>query len=272
LSVPESVESKIFTVSDEWVDFIKIKHEAVRKSGEKEKPVLLDITDGRVMIYEDTVIPKAYETLMKKKSEIGKKYKAEKDAPLDLSKIDTSEIDKKIEDKKKEIELAEANNILVDRFKMWSDWIEKKGIYEKEVDTLRKLYTKIDTGVKGLFIQPNLTESGKLEIWLEYSGEHDSKLFKNTKKELRRLYEYSKSQRAITGVLLQAARLDKKDKALRLCVLDDYTQTKSGKALLEKICAERDLKLIISKTSDEYDLNNLGDATFAVENGELLLG
>lgn len=247
---------------------LEVKYKINTDIEEPKVPDVILIESGKMQVPD--MIPTGYEDFVKKYNTLLVDYK--KESEKETFTPDTKDIDSKIEKKESEKKVAGHNNSLVDRFELWKSWIEAKGIYEKEVDTLRKLYTKIDTGVDGLFIQPHLTDSGKLEIWIEYDGSHDSKLFKNTKKELRRLYEYSKSQRSITGVLLQAARLDKKEKALRLCVLDDYTQTKSGKALLEKICREKDLKLIISKTSDEYDLKNLGDATFAIENGEILLG
>lgn len=272
ITAPTEIGNKLVDLVEEWSQFITNKHKAVLEAEEMKEPVILEISDGQVNIYEDTVIPAEYKELMSKRSEIGKRYKAEKERPIDLSEIDTSEIDAKIKEKETEKEEAEKNNSLVSRFNLWNKWIEAKGLYEKEVDNLRKLYTKIDTGVNGLFIQPSLLDSGRLEIWMEYTGEHDPELFGNKNKELRRLYEYSKSQRAIVGVLLQAARLDKKDKALRLVVLDDYTQTSKGKALLEKICQEKSLKLIISKTDDRYKIEDLDESQILIENGELLLG
>ena len=83
---------------------------------------------------------------------------------------------------------------------------------------------------------------GRLEIWIEYIMESMILIYLVIlKKNYVDYMSIQSLQRAIAGVLLQAVRLDKKDKALRLVVLDDYTQTSRGKALLETICQTKNL-------------------------------
>jgi len=267
--IPKRVESKISEAFDMWDKEIKADHSSFLSLTEPTSPETIQITDGKPVLGD--TIPKGY-------SQLVDLYKIEQQKYIHLNAaavsdtVDTVEIDAKIEQKQAEKESADKNNEIVRRYTLLKTWIEARGKYEKEIDTLRKLYTKINTGVDGLVITPTLTESGRLEIWFEYNGQHSPELFKNKDKVYQRFSEYSKSQRAIVGVLLQAARLDKKGKALRIVVLDDYTQTQKGKALLEKICKERDLKLVIARTDDRYDLKKLDIGEMIIENGELLLG
>ena len=74
------------------------------------------------------------------------------------------------------------------------------------------------------------------------------------------------------GVMLQAARLDLKDKCLRLCVLDSVPLTRLGVEVMTKICDEKDVQLITSYTDDHYDLENLEDNEIVVENGGVFFG
>ena len=146
--------------------------------------------------------------------------------------------------------------------------MESKAKYEALLDELRLLYAKIDTGVEGLKIVPNVS-STLTEIWLKYDGSFDGEFFGNTDGEMRYLFDYSASQRGVIGVILQASRLDEKPKALRLAILDDVPMTQKGIDVLLKICESRNLQLITSKTDDRYDKHSLDDSEIVIDGGEV---
>jgi hypothetical protein len=269
LSMPKNYHTEFSLIFDKWRSEIRKQHDVYFNGKAPEDKKTLTITDGKLIITQEEEMPIEYAKLVLEYKAIGKGYLKKKNAGAIVPS--TEDIDKKIEAAENELTAASFNNGLFNRFRLWKEWITASGEYDKEVDSLRKLYTKINTGVKGLVIVPGFTESGKLEIWMEYDGVQDAEFFMNKKKESRRLYEYSHSQRAVIGVFLQAARLDKKEKVLRLVVLDEATQTKKGKDLLEKLCIEKDLKLIITKTDDRIKQEDLGDGMVLIENGEVLL-
>lgn len=259
--IPEEVKDILKSGLTKWESLIEKP-----VINQVEKPLIIPIIDGKVNIPMD-YDPK-YNDMVQNYRNIQKEYI---DVLNSTVSVDTSEIDKKISKLKTDLSLANENNVLYDKFHKWVEWTKARIDYEGKIDELRALYGKIDTGVHGLIINPSIKDSGRVEMWMEYNGQHDVDLFKNKKKEYRRLFEYSKSQRAIVGVLLQAARLDKKPKALRLVVLDDYTQTESGKNLLHKVCTEKNLNLVISRTDDRTKITDLKSGQFLIENGEILL-
>ena len=182
---------------------------------------------------------------------------------------DTSAIDAKIIELKTRRDSADKNNKLVSRFGYWNAWIEAKGLYEKEIDVLRKLYGKVNTGVNGLVISPELTDTGRIQIWLKYNGAYDTEFFGNAIAEHRYLFEYSAFQRSIIGLLLQASRLDLKSKVLRMAFVDDISVTKKSIEMIERVCGEFDLKLWTSFADDSYDLENIPEGNIVVENGHV---
>lgn len=183
--------------------------------------------------------------------------------------VSTESIDAKIIELKTRRDSAEKNNKLVSRFGYWNAWIEAKGLYEKEIDVLRKLYGKVNTGVNGLVISPELTDTGRIQIWLKYNGAYDTEFFGNTIAEHRYLFEYSAFQRSIIGLLLQASRLDLKSKVLRMAFVDDISVTKKSIEMIERVCGEFDLKLWTSYAKDDYDLDNIPDGEIIVEGGSV---
>ncbi|NCB03751.1 MAG: hypothetical protein EOM67_16590, partial [Spirochaetia bacterium] len=152
---------------------------------EKTKPIapVLEAADGSLN-----------ERLVNKLSE----YKKLEETPLPTitkDTVDTSEVEAKIKVIETEKEGAEATANLYDRYQLWLKWIEAKGLYEKEVDTLRKMYASIDTGVKGMHIVPVETESDRVEVWVQYDGSYDKEFFHNDNAELRFMFQYSSFQR-----------------------------------------------------------------------------
>lgn len=180
---------------------------------------------------------------------------------------DTKAVDAKIADLKASKEKAERENELFDRYAKWCAWIEAKGKYEKELNTLRKMYERIDTGVEGLKIVPNATDTDKIEVWIMYDGRYDKDFFLNPNGESRYIFQYSSFQRSAIGVMLQASRLNLKPKALRLAIVDDVAFTQKGLAVLSKLCTDLDVQLITCRT-DDIDRSQVKDGEVLMENGE----
>jgi hypothetical protein len=181
---------------------------------------------------------------------------------------DTTAIDKRIAELQSEKLSAEKTNSIYTRYQLWRNWIDAKGKYEKEIDTLRKLYASIDTGVEGMKIVPRDTESGRVEVWVMYNGQYDPAYFGNPKQELRFMFDYSSFQRTIIGLMLQAARLNLKPRALRLAFIDDVAFTPKDIDVLADIAEKLDLKLITAWTY-EADKENLIEGQVLVEGGEI---
>lgn len=188
--------------------------------------------------------------------------------PIEKETIDTSKEEEKI--KLLEVEKLNASQTeeLYNRYQTWKNWIEAKGLYENEVDTLRRMYASIDTGVKGMAIVPVETESERVEVWIQYNGEYDKTFFHNEESELRFIFQYSSFQRSAIGVMLQAARLNLKPKALRLAIVDDVAFTSKGLAVLSKMCEDFDVQLITART-DDYNKEDIPDGEVIVEGGEV---
>jgi len=213
-----------------------------------------------------------YRPLVDSRVELLQEYRelATKELPIITpEQISTEAIDAKILELKTRRDSADKNNQLVARFSYWNTWIEAKGLYEKEIDVLRKLYGKVNTGVPGLVISPELTDAGRIQIWLKYNGSYDAEFFGNTVAELRYLFEYSAFQRSIIGLLLQASRLNLKDKVLRMAFVDDISVTKKSIEMIERVCGEFDLKLWTSYAKDNYNLENIPDGEIIVEGGQI---
>ena len=187
---------------------------------------------------------------------------------VNLEKQDTSAIEEEIARITTEKSAAEAMADLYDRYQQWKNWIEAKGLYEKELDVLRKMYAGIDTGVKGMNIVPVETDSDRVEVWIKYDGSYDTEFFHNEDKESRFMFEYSSFQCSAIGVMLQSARLNLKPKALRLAIVDDVAFTSKGLAVLAKMCEDFNVQLITSKT-DDYDKENIADGEIIIEGGEI---
>ena len=182
--------------------------------------------------------------------------------------VDTTEVEKQIKSIEDQLEATKATLELYNRYQLWKNWIKAKGEYEDQVNTLRKLYAGIDVGVEGMHIVPVETDSDKVEVWIQYDGCYDTEFFHNENKESRFMFEYSSFQCSAIGVMLQAARLNLKPKALRLAIVDDVAFTSKGLAVLAKMCEDFNVQLITSRT-DDYDKTNIPDGEIIVEGGEV---
>lgn len=234
------------------------------------EPNIIQIVSGSAQI--PAVYDPEYAPLVKERLELVDEYKAILVIPITLPEVEapnTEAIDNTISQLKIQRDSAEKNNQLAARFSFWNTWIEAKGIYEKEIDTLRKLYAKVNTGVAGLVITPITTKSERIEIYLQYNGCYDPAFFGNEPQEQRFLFDYSAFQRSIIGLMLQSARLDIKPKALRIAFIDDISVTRKSIEMLERVCTENSLRLWTSYAKDDYDLDNLADGEIVVQGGEI---
>lgn len=266
------------------IDDVALKAIAAILSGQKSKQILALGTEPEVptepsIIRIEGGIPQVhiphdmeYKPLVDSRVSLLEQYRElqAKELPTTTPElISTEAIDAKIIELKTRRDSADKNNQLVARFGYWDAWIEAKGMYEKEIDVLRKLYGKVNTGVNGLIIAPELTDTGRIQIWLKYNGAYDAEFFGNTVAENRYLFEYSAFQRSIIGLLLQASRLDMKSKVLRMAFVDDISVTKKSIEMIERVCGEFDLKLWTSFADDSYDLENIPEGNIVVENGHV---
>ena len=220
---------------------------------------------------EDLVIPVPDPALEKQLQDKLKEYQTLNETPLQevgAEAIDTAQIEEEIARIETEKSAAIEMSDLFDRYQQWKNWIEAKGLYEKELDVLRKMYAGIDTGVEGMHIVPVETESDRVEVWIQYDGSYDTEFFMNPEKESRFIFQYSSFQCSAIGIMLQAARLNLKPKALRLAIVDDVAFTSKGLAVLAKMCEDFDVQLITSKT-DDYDKENIADGEIIIEGGEV---
>jgi hypothetical protein len=251
------------------LDILRVAVKCVKDISAPDIPDTIKIKDGIPHII-GTIL--GYEDLINDRTTLLAEYKAKQAEPLPVEEekeTNTDNIDDAIEQLKVRRESAENNNSLVNRFSYWNTWIEAKGMYEKEIDVLRKLYAKVNVGVEGMKIEPLTTKTGRIEIWIKYNGIYDDEFFHNKEKEFRFLFEYSAFQRSIIGLMLQSARLSLKPKALRMAFIDDISVTKSSVEMMHRICDEFDLKLWTTYAKDDYDLENIPEGEIVVEGGHI---
>lgn len=264
--------------SDKINDIIKAGYQKRTKGctpKDVEKLVIIPIDNGKPIIPE--IVPNEYQSLLSLRSGYLSEYakvNAEQPPVIETKVVDTSVFDNKKTQIESRLAGANRNNRIVERFGQWEEWTEAKGLHEKELNKLAKLYADIDTGVSGLKIVPFIKEgSGKVDLWLMYDGSYDTDFFNNKTGELRHISEqmgYSESQCGIIGLMLQASRLDAKKQTLRLAILDSVPlHTKGGMKMLERVQKEFDLQIVISRTDDTYDIDDLEDGHIVMENGEV---
>lgn len=192
-----------------------------------------------------------------------KEYQEEEGRHAEADASEVAKLDTNIAETKSRLSGAEAIEKIYNRYQLWKEWIEEKGKYEAKLLELRRRYAEVDTGVEGMKIVPVGDD-----IWLEYNGQDDPEFFGNKDGEMRQIFNYSQSQCGVIGLLLQAARLDLKPKALRLCILDGIPYTSKGLEIVSKICEEKNLQLITAQTDDRYDTDNVPENEIVIEGGE----
>lgn len=182
------------------------------------------------------------------------------------SVVDTSDIDAEINEKKQELNNALEWNREAKAVNALHDWKDaNQAVRDLQNDYYKKL-TEIDTGVPGLHIALENTESDN--IFLMYDGSYDTNYFHNPKKELRKLSSYSDTQKPLICLLIQNYLLKNKGKSLPYLWIDKVPIDNKTKALLERMSSELDLWLFVSWTGD-FDSSKLDDGELLIENGEI---
>lgn len=277
----ENEVTKYNDLLKEWearkTEYGEIKSKCLLFLSESKYPAAVNLLNAQLADYEKQKplaapsVPVPDAALEKELQDKLDEYSKLKSSPLNYPEKtapDTSELDNKIGALEVQKLGAEKNNATYNRYQLWLAWIEAKGKYEKELDTLRKLYASIDCGVQGMAIIPDESESGRVDVWITYDGSYDPEYFHNPKKEARLMFEYSSFQRTVIGLMLQAARLNLKDKALRLTFVDDVAFTERDLSVLSDVAERLDLTLITAWTH-EADKDQLLDGQVLVEGGEV---
>lgn len=277
-AIVETVSGSAFLSESEKSDILAVIDLAIARFEKSSKlgtaptaPQLITIDELGIPLIPESYDPE-YNELVQERAELLESYHALNDMPLTFTTFsadDTSELDTKISELGAEITKATKNNSVHDRYVKWCSWIELKNQYEGLVDELRRMYAQIETGVDGLKLVP-VEESGRVNVWMEYDGSYDATLFREVYGKSTRLFELSGAQRGVVAVLLQAARLDLKKKALRLVILDAVPMTDLGIGVLSRICEERNIQLVTDQTWNAIPEESLDDHTVVVSNGELL--
>jgi hypothetical protein len=226
-------------------------------------PVIPEVLNGKLNIDMDKKYDNRYRQLIEQYLEVSRKYQNLTPPEKDLTSYDNQiqEIDQKIT-------IAKSNNKLVDRYSLNRHWVEADAKLKIERNKLAAMYAKIDTGVPGLKMKPFFDDSAKTDIKTVYNGEFDPEFFRNDGSEDRLLVSYSSTQRPIIGILLQVARLKRKEKILPYIFLDDVPMDKKSYEIISKIAAENDLTVITSMTGD-FTKEKLTENEILIEGGEV---
>lgn len=184
--------------------------------------------------------------------------------------IDVSDYDKSISDKQEEKTKAENINKICDAVDAFFDWKDANDRVQELNKQYAKMLAQVDTGVEGLRIVPEESDTGVLQIYLAYNGHYDPEYFRNPGKEYRKVSSYSGTQKPMIALLVQNYLLSQKPKALRYMFIDDHPIDKKTRGLLEKMCEELDIHIFVNVTGD-FDKSSLKDGEMLIEGGELIL-
>jgi len=177
--------------------------------------------------------------------------------------MESEELQAELEIARKELKtVADFNNQAdsVNSFHEWRDADQE--VKSLNTDYYKKL-TEIDTGVKGLHIQPE-----DEDIYLMYNGNYDKKYFSNPDKELRKLSSYSGTQKPTICLLIQQHLIGKKIKSMPYLFIDDVPLDNKTIKLLNKMSNELNLMLFVNYTGD-FSTKGLKPGEVLVENGEI---
>lgn len=186
-----------------------------------------------------------------------------------IQKQDTESIDNEILVLRNKIKSAEIHNQIVERIKLNTKWLDSQEKVTVLRSKLSKLYAEIDTGLPGLRMMPQFSDSGKMTLQTYYTGEYDPILFSNPDGEPRLLFSHSSTQIAMIGVLMQVAILKTKEKVFPYIFVDDVPMDSVAASHLERVALENDLYIITSLTGD-YKQEELQQNEILVQGGELL--
>lgn len=184
---------------------------------------------------------------------------------------DTTELEKQLETVVNNIILAKENNKKVDMLNSYLNWHEANEKVIELRNEYAQLLSSVDTGVEGLKIEVDKSDSGKLDIYLTYDGSFDPAYFYNPMGEPRKLSTYSGTQKPLICLLLQNHLLSQKPKAMRYLWIDDVPIDSKSKALLNKMGEELNLTVIVNITGD-FTRDTLQNGEILIEGGEVFFG
>ncbi len=180
------------------------------------------------------------------------------------SNIDTSKFDTQIEQQEKNKKDALEINKIVDAIDSFHKWraANEEVVFLK--DKYIKLLSQVDTGVKGLHIEPI-----EDDIFLMYNGSYDTKYFNNPELEMRKLSSYSGTQKPMICLLIQNYLLSLKPKAMRYLYIDDIPIDKKTRLLLEKMTEDLNMHIFLNITGD-FEQSQLQKGEILISGGEVL--
>jgi len=198
--------------------------------------------------------------VLKRYKDIQARYILTKDSDGD---IDTSELEDDLKLAKLDLLDKQYYNDEADSINSFHEWRDAdQAVKSLNTDYYKKL-TNIETGVKGLHIQPEDDD-----IYLMYDGSYDKKYFSNPDKQLRKLSSYSGTQRPMVCLLIQQHLLSKKEKTLPYLWIDDVPFDDKTINLINKMAIELGLWLFVNWTGT-FSAKGLKPGEVLVENGEL---
>lgn len=181
------------------------------------------------------------------------------------SNIDTTKFDEKILIQEKNKLDAQEINKIVSAIDAFHEWRASNEEVVRLKDEYVKLLAQIDTGVKGLEIQPI-----EDDIFLMYDGSYDLEYFqpKDKKPVMRKLSSYSGTQKPVICLLIQNYLLSKKPKALRYMYIDNIPMDSKVRALIERMTEELNLTVFLNITGD-FEKKELKDGEILINGGEI---
>lgn len=186
----------------------------------------------------------------------------------DVQALDTSEIDTLFTNLNADIEKANEQNELADKF----DALDAHQRADEKVKEFYKernrLFMQINCGVKGLSIL-TLDDDGK-RLGFFYNGESDVEYFQNPNKEPRPITSYSKSQKIFIAAMLQCYLMAQKNFPINVLFIDDTGMDNKVRNLWDKFARKYGLMLFVTSTNDRT-IKDLAPNEILIEDGEILV-
>jgi hypothetical protein len=198
-------------------------------------------------------------------SELRIKYEKEyiKEINTDTKKEEAAKI--KLEE---QLEQAKELNKVCDAIDYFNRWQTANN----NVIALKRKYYKmladINTGVHGLKIIPEESNTGKIDLYLMYDGSYDPAYFSNPNAEMRKLSSYSGTQKPVICLLIQNYLLNQKPKSMRYMYIDNIPMDKKTIKLLEDMSEKLELRIFLNITGD-FEQSKLQNGEFLIDGGEV---
>lgn len=248
---------------DDLKSYLNIYNKPFCGLKEPQKPSIIPIVDGKLHPEPSVTYHKNYDEIISKRKLLAGEF-----SMIKKPEVNEAEYVEKIELLDKKIANAKVNNDYCERYILNREWVEASGKVNSKRNELAKLYAQINTGVEGLRMKPFFDDDNKMEIKTVYTGSYSPDFFENKEADERLLVSYSSTQKPIIGILLQVARLKKKEKILPYIFLDDVPICSKSRAMITKIAEDNNLTIITSITGD-FDKDKLSENELLIEGGEV---